>query len=71
MTLTPKGHLPDRIIHADSEYMLDIVPALILAKLLKKNSQLPKMGLCLKACPSQNKIFLQQTRYVFLGFDKF
>ena len=31
-TLTLKGLLPDRVFHADSEYMLDIVPALILAK---------------------------------------
>ena len=36
MTLTPKGHLPDRVFHANSEYMLDIVPELIFAKFLKK-----------------------------------
>ena len=40
MTLTPKDHLPDRNFHVDSEYMLDIVPAVILAKFLQKNSQL-------------------------------
>ena len=41
MTLTPKDDQADRVFHADSEYMLDIVPALILAKFFeKKNSQL-------------------------------
>ena len=40
MTLTSKGHLPDRVFRSDSEYMLDIITALILAKLLKKSSKI-------------------------------
>ena len=55
MTLTPKDDQADRVFHADSEYMLDIVPALILAKLLKKNANWPKMDQCIKASPDQPK----------------
>ena len=70
MTLTPKSHLLDRVFHTDSEYMLYIGPALFFAKLLKKKTvNWPKMGLCIKACAAQKKIFPLQTRYVFLGFD--
>ena len=68
MTSTPKGHIPDRNFHADSEYMLDIVPELNLAKLLKKNSQLVYNGSMYKSQPSPAKIYPPTNQVCFPRF---
>ena len=73
LTLTPKGNLPDRVFHTDSVYMLDVVSALILTKLLsrKKRINFPKRSLCIKPCSAQNKIFPDKPDMFYKGFGKF